>query len=275
MFACADAGIIFVPLNTRWAVSELRHAVVDSGIKVVAILDRESADLVLELSSPAPAAGGPHLSWLLVGPLVGNLPTTSGARSEGLHWRKIPVGPSDRTENIAEREEMREWNDAHSDVMYDPVPGEDKAQHGFVDGPICRHHSVQGAGRAAVVPDDTQDIFCIVHTSGSTGRSKGVALTHLGQVWIFVAHFDACVISTSRSALKRCSSAPWPRVLISLSRYIGGFLDRRFRTPLSLYKDRRTPVHLTVLATFTGPISCASFDFNLDRFSRRLPSAYT
>ncbi len=200
MFACADAGIIFVPLNTRWAVGELRHAVVDSGIKVVAVLDRESVDLVLKLSSPAPAAGGPHLSWLLVGPLVGNLPMNSTTRPEVSQWRKIPVGPSVRTEEIAEREGRRVWDDAAGDFMYDPVAGEDRAQNGLVDGPICRPYSLQGAGRAAVEADDTRDVFCIVHTSGSTGRSKGVALTHLGQVGSFF-HFDARV-------LHLCTSAP-------------------------------------------------------------------
>ena len=183
MFACADAGLIFVPLNIRWAVGELRHAVVDSGIKVMAILDRESVGLALELSSPAPLGGDPHLSWLLVGPLVGNVPVTSTtARSDVSQWRKVPVSRSDRGEDMAEREGGREGDDARGNLMYDPGAGEDRAQHGFVDEPVGRH-SVQGAGCAALEADDTRDVFCIVHTSGSTGRSKGVALTHRGQVW--------------------------------------------------------------------------------------------
>jgi len=203
MFACADAGIIFVPLNTRWAVGELRHAMVDSGIKVVAVLDREFVDLVLKLSSPAPAAGGPCLSWLLVGPLVGNLPTISSTRSEVPQWRKIPVGPSDRAEDMAERRERREWDGARADLNYDPVAGEDKAQQGFVDGSVYRRFSMQGADRAAVEADDTRDVFCIVHTSGSTGRSKGVALTHLGQVKIILAHCGARVLSASLETRRR------------------------------------------------------------------------
>ncbi|CAN0478202.1 unnamed protein product, partial [Laminaria digitata] len=103
-YACADAGVIMVPLNTRWSVHELRHAVADCGVKVMAVLDRELIGAALDLAettSPttsSPTTTSPGISSLLLGPQA----------------------------------------------------------TGF----------------------DSADIFCIVHTSGSTGRSKGVALTY-------------------------------------------------------------------------------------------------
>lgn len=175
MYACADAGIIIVPLNTRWAVNELRHAVMDSGIKVMAILDREFVGATLELS--AAAAAGPGLSWLVVGPLASNSSLTSATRSQVSQWRIFPVFGTDRAEDKAEKEDWRAVDDARGDFPY--APGAEHQR--FVDGPIC-HHSEQDVDRAALEADDTRDVFCIVHTSGSTGRSKGVALTHLGQV---------------------------------------------------------------------------------------------
>lgn len=165
MYACADAGIIFVPLNTRWAVSELRHAVIDSGIKVVAILDREFVGPVLELSAAAPS-GGPGLSRLLVGPLACASRPASVTQPGVSQWREFPVGGTARAEDDAERGGQRATNDASG-------VGQNRRQHQLTDGSVC-HHSV--------LEDGIRDVFCIVHTSGSTGRSKGVALTHLGQV---------------------------------------------------------------------------------------------
>lgn len=165
MYACADAGLIFVPLNTRWAINELRHAVIDSGIKVMAILDREFVGPVLELSAAA-NSGGPGLSWVLVGPLACDSPLASTTQPEVSQWRKLPVGGTARAEDSAEREERRATDVASG-------TRQDRREHEVVDGTV-RHHSM--------LEDDVRDVFCIMHTSGSTGRSKGVALTHLGQV---------------------------------------------------------------------------------------------
>lgn len=165
MYACADAGLIFVPLNTRWAVNELRHAVIDSGIKVMAILDREFVGPVLELSAAA-VSGGPGLSWLLVGPLACDSPVTSATRPESSQWQEFPVGGASRAEDTAEREWKGETDGA-------PGIGQNGREHQLV-GRSVRHNFM--------LEDDTREIFCIMHTSGSTGRSKGVALTHLGQV---------------------------------------------------------------------------------------------
>lgn len=164
MYACADAGLIFVPLNTRWAVNELRHAVVDSGIKVMAILDMDFVDPVLELSA-AELSGAPGLSWLLAGPLASDSRLTAVAPSGVSQWQKFPVGGASRAENIAERE-IRGATDGASGI------GQDRMQH-------LNNGSVRDDSRLEA---DMRDVFCIVHTSGSTGRSKGVALTHLGQV---------------------------------------------------------------------------------------------
>lgn len=165
MYACADAGLIFVPLNTRWAINELRHAVIDSGIKVMAVLDREFVGPVLELSEAA-ISGGPSLSWLLVGPLACDSPLSSTTQPEVSQWREFPLGGTARAEDNAEREGERATG------VYSGT-GQDKREHRMVNGSV-RHHSM--------CEDDVRDVFCIMHTSGSTGRSKGVALTHLGQV---------------------------------------------------------------------------------------------
>lgn len=178
MYACAEAGIIVVPLNFRWAVNELRHAVVDSGIKVMAVLDRDFFSATLELSATTTADSG--LSWVVVGPLACNSSLTPATRSEVSQWRKVPVRETDHAEDKAEKEDWRGADDDRGDFPY--APGvEQNPGHQFVDDPVCVH-SEQGVDRVALEADDTRDIFCIVHTSGSTGRSKGVALTHLGQV---------------------------------------------------------------------------------------------
>lgn len=177
MYACADAGIIIVPLNFRWAVNELRHAVVDSGIKVMAILDREFVGATLELS----AAAGPGLSLLAIGPLACKSSLTSATRSEVSQWRKFPLPRTDRAEDKAEKESWSGLDDERGDFTCAPGAEQNQVHQRFVEGTIC-HDSEQSVGRAALEPDDAREIFCIVHTSGSTGRSKGVALTHLGQV---------------------------------------------------------------------------------------------
>lgn len=179
MYACADAGIIIVPLNTRWSVNELRHAVVDSGIEVMVILDREFAGATVELSTAT--AAGPGLSWLVVGPLSCNSSATSAKRSEVSQWRKFPLPGTDCAEDKAEQEDWRGVYDEEGDITYAPVAKQNSGHQRFFDSPVG-HYSDEAVDRAALKAGDTRDIFCIVHTSGSTGRSKGVALTHFGQV---------------------------------------------------------------------------------------------
>lgn len=170
MYACADAGLIFVPLNTRWAVNELRHAVIDSGIKVMAILDQEFIGTVLELSAAVPP-GGPGLSWLLVGPLACDSPMACATQPQVSQWREFPVGGAARADDSAEREGKRGG-------------GEMGTVHNRREHPMPE--------------DDIRDIFCIVHTSGSTGRSKGVALTHLGQVRSFLVQRVLLAVQSGR-----------------------------------------------------------------------------
>eukprot|EP00903_Cladosiphon_okamuranus_P019615 g18039.t1 len=170
MYACADAGLIFVPLNTRWAVNELRHAVIDSGIKVMATLDREFVGSVLELPA-AVVSGGPGLSWLLVGPLAFDSPVNSATRPEASQWQELRMGGATRAKDVAERE-GKGATDGVSDT------GQNGRECQLIGGSV-RHH--------LMLEDDTRDVFCIVHTSGSTGRSKGVALTHLGQIFQAIA----------------------------------------------------------------------------------------
>lgn len=179
MYACADAGIIVVPLNFRWAVNELRHAVVDSGIKVMAVLDREFFGATLELSTTTTT--DPGLSWVVIGPLACNSSLTSATRSEVSQWRKVPVPGTDHAVDKAEKEDWRRADDDRGELPYAPGAEQNPGRQQFVEGPVCLH-SEQSVGRVELETDDTRDIFCIVHTSGSTGRSKGVALTHLGQV---------------------------------------------------------------------------------------------
>lgn len=162
MYACADAGIIMTPLNTRWSVDESRHAVVDCGIKVMAVLDRELLRVAQELSLAT--TEGPGISWLLLGPHALVSPVPSAMRREARQWRMCPVGNAD--------------HDAHASMSTTDV-GKDSPS--VPDGSFC-HDLAEGVSREALGVTDTEDVFCIVHTSGSTGRSKGVALTHLGQV---------------------------------------------------------------------------------------------
>ncbi|CAM9176385.1 unnamed protein product [Hapterophycus canaliculatus] len=181
MYACADAGVIFVPLNTRWAISELRHAVVDSGIKAIAVLDREFVDVGLSLSAAAPA-GASGVSSLLVGPLACSSRLASTAPREISRWQPFHLGGSDRAEDEAPSEEWNEADDGRGQVTSARGGEQDGQQQRLLQGPHL-HDSTHGIGGPTLDnADDTGDVFCIVYTSGSTGRSKGVALTHAGQI---------------------------------------------------------------------------------------------
>ncbi|CAM9137605.1 unnamed protein product [Ectocarpus fasciculatus] len=181
MYACADAGVIVVPLNTRWAIGELRHAVMDSGIKALAILDREFVGAALDLCAVAPAAGrGP--SCLIVGPQACTSSPTSAARSEVSAWRRFSVGQADRSEGDAKSEGWRGVDDSRGDFVLARGAEEGRGEQRLSDGHDC-YDSAQTVGGSTLEADGTRDVFCIVYTSGSTGRSKGVALTHKGQVF--------------------------------------------------------------------------------------------
>lgn len=180
MYACADAGVIVVPLNTRWAIGELRHAVMDSGIKVVAILDREFVGAALDLCAVAPAAGrGP--SCLIVGSQACTSSPTSATRSEVSAWRRFSVGQADRSESDAGNEGWRGVDVSRGDLVPARGAEEGMGEQRLSDDHDC-YDSAQNVGGATLEADGTRDVFCIVYTSGSTGRSKGVALTHEGQV---------------------------------------------------------------------------------------------
>ncbi|HSG89811.1 MAG TPA: long-chain fatty acid--CoA ligase [Pseudomonadales bacterium] len=116
-FATVWAGAIAVPVNTRWAAPEIRHALEDSGARIL-IADPEHADAAL-----AQRDGGVAIDHLV-------LAADAAERREGwVHWEDMAAG---------ERAE-----DAH---------------RGF------------------------DDVACLFYTGGTTGRSKGVMLTHANLV---------------------------------------------------------------------------------------------
>ncbi|CAN0236087.1 unnamed protein product [Scytosiphon promiscuus] len=181
MYACAGAGIIFVPLNTRWSVGELRHAVGDSGIKGMAVLDGDFVDAALDLFAAAPAATL-DVSSLLLGPSACSPRLPSTVRPVIPRWQTFHLGGSDRAEDEAESEEWSEADEARGGST--PARGAEQCgkRQRFLRGPHF-HDFARGTSNSTLdADDDTRDVFCIVYTSGSTGRSKGVALTHAGQV---------------------------------------------------------------------------------------------
>lgn len=181
MYACADAGIIFVPLNTRWAIGELRHAVVDSGIKAMAVLDGEFVDAALDLSAVAPAAAS-GVSSLLVGPLAYSSRLASNAQPEVSRWQTLHLGGSRHAEDEIESEEWSDADDARGRLI-SAQGAEHRGEQERLRGVSRFHDFARSTGDPTFdAEDDTRDVFCIVYTSGSTGRSKGVALTHAGQV---------------------------------------------------------------------------------------------
>jgi long-chain acyl-CoA synthetase len=112
-FATFWAGGIAVPLNTRWAEPEIRHALDDSGARVL-VIDADHLDAGL-----AQRAGGAALDHLV-------LAADADVVAEGTeHWETLVRGAA-----------------------------------------------VADAGRGY------DDIACLFYTGGTTGRSKGVMLTH-------------------------------------------------------------------------------------------------
>lgn len=173
LYACADVGIVIVPLNTRWSQDELRHAIRDCGIKVMALPDDNFLSAALELSSTT--ATGPGISWLLLSPQGAGSPSMPAGITEASQWRSLHVGEEGnmcdpcsvewRTPDVIDR--GGDLKDERDPLYLVPV---DEAE---------------SPGRLRHEADDAKDVFCIVHTSGSTGRSKGVSLTHQGQVTFF------------------------------------------------------------------------------------------
>lgn len=81
----------------------------------------------------------------------------------GKAWRILPAAGANLAEPI---------NAAGTRTGHDPpTPGDDS-----VEANVQRNENLAGYGH--------DDVFCIVHTSGSTGRSKGVALTHISQACV-------------------------------------------------------------------------------------------
>lgn len=199
-----------VPLNTRWSVHELRHAVADCGVKVMAVLDRELIGAALDLAettSPTtspPTTTSPGISSLLLGPQATGFDSASStpaseASSEASssksppeipsgvsQWRVLSVGGIDHAGSSSL---SLEWQGTHADggsELTSMAGAGDEAREGrdFDLDESRGRDSAEGAQSAAAALNvaDVTDIFCIVHTSGSTGRSKGVALTYRGQV---------------------------------------------------------------------------------------------
>lgn len=187
-YACEDAGIIIVPLNIRWSVDELQHAVADSGIDVMAVPDREFLGVALELVAPT-AAVTRGILWLLVPPQPEpNLALVPRKQQpEASQWRVFPVG--DVRAGGAHPLQRRQVTDHDDTGEIETALREDRGREGRGGGCVDK---VEGVGRASIAVADTQDVFCVVHTSGSTGRSKGVALTHLGQVRVCAGLKSCC-----------------------------------------------------------------------------------
>lgn len=157
MYACADVGIIFVPLNIRWSLDELHDAVVDSGVNVVAILHSSFHHVAMKL-----AARLPSISHFLVSPIaLHDIPEAFNHQVENhKRWRRFAIGAKcNSTEDIAA---VTHVGGDHLDEDPDSVQ--------------------KGSWRDASDDDAADDVFCIIYTSGTTGCSKGVALQHLGQV---------------------------------------------------------------------------------------------
>lgn len=169
----------------------------------MAVLDRDFIGAALDLArtstpatSPATTAS-PGISSLLLGPQAtdfGSASSTSLSEasrevsSEVSQWRVLRVGGIDHAGSSLGLE--RRGTGVLGSKMTAAARDEARKGRDFeFDGPRCRDsaESAESATAAALDVADEDDIFCIVHTSGSTGRSKGVALTHRGQV-TFIAY---------------------------------------------------------------------------------------
>lgn len=181
IYACAGAGLIITPFNIRWSANELHHAIVDSDVSVVAVLEAEFvAPVVALLGSALDGA-----VRFLLGPSADIRLPLDEVCAERRGWRLVSTREKcvrfGSGQNVRPWESLVESCEQETSWASNSVVSDERMSNG--DG--CSASAdvlAEGAGRANSADQTAEDVFCIVYTSGSTGRSKAVMLTHLSQV---------------------------------------------------------------------------------------------
>jgi fatty-acyl-CoA synthase len=163
-FAAPKAGVIAVPLGTRLTAHEIAGILADAAPRAL-IYGREHAETVRALRAPHPPAPSP----------IPSQPPGEGEKNDSFGGEGRVVAPLSRGlggDGRGDGGEGLRWIALDAETKADPA-----------DPVFAELIDQIPAGDWQPAVRDPEDLHCLLYTSGTTGKPKGVMIPHRQVVW--------------------------------------------------------------------------------------------